>query len=231
VVVGILGLIVLLTTWVLPRFLQIFAELGAELPPTTRALLFLHDVVALHWPVLIAVAAGACVAGWAALRRESVRRQLDAWTLRLPLLGKLALMIDMSRFAHNLGLLLACAIPMLRALEMVERVVQNRLVRETIAQARDRVVHGATLTDALGHSDLMPSLVMRMLSVGESSGRLDESLERVSDYYDREVPVIVTRSIALFNTGALLLLGATLVTIALSIFAPLYQMMGTLSGT
>ena len=71
---------------------------------------------------------------------------------------------------------------------------------------------------------------MRMISVGESSGHLEESLERIADFYDREIPVVVSRAIAVFNTASLLLLGATLVTIALSVFAPLYQMMGDLNA-
>ena len=230
VLAGISALIALLAGWVLPRFLSIFSELGAALPPTTRAMLAMHGFVSAWWPVLVGGAVAAWIGCVLALRRETVRRRVDRLILRLPVLGSLALMIEMSRFAHNLGLLLSCGMPMLRSLEMVEGVVQNRVVRETIERAREQVMHGATLTGALGRSDLVPSLVMRMLAVGESSGVLDESLDRVAVYYDREVPAIVDRSVALFNTGALLLLGATLVTIALSIFAPLYQMMGSLNA-
>ena len=108
--------------------------------------------------------------------------------------------------------------------------MQNRVLRGTVRRTRERVEQGSTLTDALGHSEVVPALVMRMIAVGESAGRLDESLQRVSDYYDREIPVVVSRALALFNTATLILLGATLVTIALSIFGPLYQMMGELNG-
>ena len=115
--------------------------------------------------------------------------------------------------------------------DMLDRAEDfERRLQACYADARDRVVHGSTLTDALGRSDLMPSLVMRMLAVGESSGVLDESLDRVAVYYDREVPAVVSKAVAMFNTAALLMLGGTLVTIALSIFGPMYQMMGSLSA-
>ncbi|MEM7410907.1 MAG: type II secretion system F family protein [Myxococcota bacterium] len=229
VVVGICGLGFVLGAFVLPQFLKIFDELGATLPPTTRALVFLHAFFRDYWWLAFGGLAGLGFGGWLALKNPVIRHRFDQTVLRLPLLGKLALMIDMSRFAHNLGTLLASGMPILRALAMVEDVVSNRAIRDALARGRDRVEQGATLTDALGRSDILPPLVMRMLSVGEVSGRLDESLERVASYYDREVPAIVERAIAVFNMVALLALGAALVTIALSIFAPLYQAMGELS--
>ena len=150
--------------------------------------------------------------------------------LRLPLLGNLSMMIEMSRFSHNLGILLSSGIPMMHSLEMVSGVVQNRAIRESVLRARELVEQGGTLTDSLARADLLPSLVLRMIGVGESSGALEESLERVAEYYDREVPAIVSRAITLFNTATLLLLGIVLVVIVLSIFAPLYSMMGDLDA-
>lgn len=230
VIFGIFGLFALITLWVLPSFLEIFAELDAELPATTRGMIWMHDFLLAYWPHLIAGAVGAFFGVKLALRHPRIRMAWDVATLEIPVLGSLVLMIELSRFSHNLSLLLATGIPMLRALEMIEGVVQNRRVREVITRSRERIEQGATLTAALGRSDLMPSLVMRMVSVGEVSGRLEESLERVSGYYDREIPEVVNRSLAVFNTGTLLTLGATLVIIALSIFGPLYQMMGDLNG-
>lgn len=230
VIVGIVGLVTLLTVWVLPRFLDIFSELGAALPPTTRAMIWMHDFLVAWWLHVIVVAVAGFVGASLALRKEEVLVRVHAVLLKLPVLGSLILMTETSRFAHNLGLLLGTGIPLLRSLRMVEDVVQNRVVRETVRRTRERVEQGSTLTNALGHSDTMPSLVMRMISVGESSGRIEESLERVSAYYDREIPVLVSRALAFFNTATMILLGATLVTVALSIFGPLYQMMGELNG-
>jgi type IV pilus assembly protein PilC len=230
VIAGIIGLGVLLTSFVLPAFLDIFAELGATLPPTTRALLWSHEFIAQFWPYLLFSALGALAAGGAALRHTRVRLRFDRFVLRIPTFGNLTMMIEMSRFSHNLSILLASNIPMMRALEMVASIVQNRAVRQSIVRSRELVEQGGTLTDSLARSDLLPSLVLRMISVGESSGTLDDSLERVAEYYDREVPVIVSRTIMIFNTATLLLLGVVLVVVILSIFAPLYSVMGELNA-
>ena len=186
--------------------------------------------MAQFWTFLLFGASGAVVTFFAALRRPAIRLRFDALVLRLPVIGSLAMMIEMSRFAHNLGVLYSSGIPMMQSLEMVAGVVQNRAVRDSVVRARELVEQGSTLTDSLARSELLPSLVLRMIGVGEASGRLDESLERVAEYYDREVPVIVSRAITIFNTATLLLLGTVLVVIVLSIFAPLYSMMGDLSN-
>lgn len=230
VMLGIVALGAVLGTWVLPAFLNIFEELGASLPPTTRALVAIHAFFSNWWLALLigGVATGAGCA--ALLRVESVRLRVDRWVLRMPLFGQLATMIDMSRFSHNLSILLGSGMPILRSLAMVEQVVGNRAIRSVLIDGREQVEQGATLTDGLGRNDLLPPLVMRMLSVGEVSGRLEQSLGRVAAYYDREVPAVVERALAVFNSAVLVLLGGTLVLVALSIFAPLYQAMGEISA-
>jgi type IV pilus assembly protein PilC len=231
VMTAVIGLCILLTTWVLPRFLQIFVELGVSLPPTTRALLWTHQFLASWGWHLLGLCAVVAVGGFMAMRTERGHRAFDRLVLRTPLLGSLILMVEMSRFSHNLGLLYGSGIAILKALEMIEEIAQNRVVGEMLTRARLRVEEGESLTESFGRSTLLPPLVTRMVSVGEASGRLDESLERVSSYYDREVPAIISRVVALFNTGVLLFLGGALVVIALSIFVPFYQMLGNLSET
>lgn len=231
VMAAVIGLCILLTTWVLPRFLQIFAELGVSLPPTTRAMLWMHQFLGNWGWHLLGLCAAVAIGGFLALRTKRGQRFFDRAVFRTPLLGSLVLMIEMSRFSHNLGLLYASGIAILTALEMIEEIAQNSVVRETLAQARERIAKGDSLTDALGRSTMLPPLVARMISVGEASGRLDESLDRASSYYDREVPAIISRVVALFNTGVLMFLGGMLVVVALSIFIPFYQMMGNLSAT
>jgi type IV pilus assembly protein PilC len=228
---AVIGLCILLTTWVLPRFLQIFVELGVTLPPTTRAMLWTHQFLAQWGWHLLGLVAASAVGVYLMLRSERGHHFFDRLTLKIPLLGKLVLMIEMSRFSHNLGLLYASGVAIVKALEMIEDIVQNRVVGQTLARARERIEQGDSLTDALARGALLPALVKRMISVGEASGRLDESLERVSAYYDREVPALISRAVALFNTGVLLFLGGVLVMIALSIFVPFYQMLGELSAT
>ena len=114
-------------------------------------------------------------------------------------------------------------------MDLVSSIVQNRAVREVIVEARERIAHGETLAASL-RSDMMPAMVKRMIALGENSATLDRSLDHVADYYDREVPMLIDRLIALVNTGVVVALGLTLGTIAFAIFVPMYRMMGNING-
>ena len=231
VLVGMLGLVALLTTVVLPNFLNLFAEFKVELPLITRAMIAFQHLVVGYWPFLLL--SGGAVAGAfvLALRNERGRYRIHRLLLGLPLIGSVLSMIEMSRFSHNLGLLYAAGIPIVRGLEMVAGIVQNLVVREVVVRSISGVKSGESLTAALGQSEFMPPLVMRMVSLGEHSGSLEKSLDHVASYYDREVPGIIDRALALFNTALILSLGIMLAGIALGVFVPLYQMMGNLNET
>ena len=230
VLTGLVGLCVLLTTVVLPNFLEIFVELDVELPLVTRGLLAFQAFMEQWGLALAAAAIAAAAVGVLATRTESGRHRWHGLVLRTPLVGRVVSMIEMSRFSHNLALLYASGIPIVRALDMVATIVQNRVVRDVVLQAGDAVRRGRTLVDALRSDGLVPPMVMRMIALGETSGALDRSLEHVATYYDREVPGIIDRSLALFNAGIVVLLGVVLGTVALGIFVPLYEMMGNLNG-
>jgi type II secretory pathway component PulF len=230
VVLGVVGLLVIVMGYVLPAFLEIFLDLGVALPLSTRALIALQGFLSQWWAALLGGSAALAIAAFAAGRTAQGRRQLHAAILRAPLFGRLVLMVEASRFAHNLGVLYAAGLPIMASLEMVRGIVQNQRVAEVVEDVGERVARGEGLADALGRHELMPAIVLRMVSIGEASGKLDEALERAATYYDREVPEIIARALALFNTGALFFLGGTIVVVVLSIFVPLYSMLGSLNG-
>lgn len=230
VLTGIFGLCILLVGWVLPRFLEIFVELGVELPLPTRVLLVTQQFLNGYWPHLLIALAMVGAGFWLFGRSDSGRMRIHGWLLRLPIVGGLIRMIEMSRFSHNLGVLYGAGLPVLQALEMVEGAIQNRVIRQQLCSRRERVESGETLSAAFTSSDSIPVLVARMIAVGEVSGRIEESLARVAVYYDREIPRLIATLVGAFNTGTMLLLGGAITTIALSIFVPLYSMMGNLNA-
>jgi type IV pilus assembly protein PilC len=230
VLLGLVGLCVLLCTVVLPRFLELFLELDVELALATRVLIAVQGFVSAYWAwTLVALALSALA--WRLWTSTSAGRLWWHRTiLRLPILGGVVSMVEMSRLAHNLGLVYSAGIPILRALDLVESIVRNQAVARIVSRAREQVQAGESLTAAFGSSTLLPAMVRRMISLGESSGRLGESLEHVSRYYEREVPVRIDTALTFFNTGAVVALGAVLGTIAFAVFVPLYRMMGNLGA-
>jgi type IV pilus assembly protein PilC len=230
VIAGVLGLCALIATYVLPNFIEIFVDLGVSLPPTTRALIASQQFVSVHGVELLLAGALILGAAFAWARTRGGRRFFHATALRIPVVGRLVRMTEASRFSHNLGLLYSSGLPLVTCLELVEEIVQNTLIRELVCDVRGRLGRGEGLGDSLRRSELLPLVVLRMVSIGEASGRLDEALERAASFFDREVPALIARVLALFNTGTLLFLGAALVTIALSLFVPLYTMLGNLNA-
>lgn len=230
VVTAMFGLIGLVTTVVLPGFLDVFVELGVDLPLATRILLAIHAFFQAWGAIVLGLLVFAVAAAVLALRSERGRQLFDRFALRVPVVGKVWLMIEMSRLSHNLGLLYSAGTPVIRALELIEGILQNRTLRGVVADARAQVGRGEGLASALGAGGFVPPLVMRMISLGENSGELDRSLEHVTRYFDREVPAAIERSIAFVNTGVIVALGFMLGTVALGVFLPIYQMMGQLDG-
>jgi type II secretory pathway component PulF len=227
---GIFVLCILLVTYVLPSFLEIFRELGVELPPLARGLLAVSELLRSH---ALAFLLGALVLGfavWRVLRSARGREVWHAALLRLPLVGRLVTMLEMARFSHNLGVLYAAGIPIVDALRMIRDIVQNVRIRRVIDSALESLRGGGALADALEREQLIPRLVVRMLAIGEASGRLDQSLERASAFYDRELPRTIARTLAVFNTLSVVLLGVAVTGMALSIFVPLYSMLGEINA-
>jgi type IV pilus assembly protein PilC len=230
VVVAMLGLVALVTTVVLPGFLDVFVELGVELPIATRILLAIHEFFQAYGLAVLAAGIVAVVGLAFSLRTERGRQLFDRSALRIPVVGNVWLMIEMSRLAHNLGMLYSAGTPVIRALELIEGILQNRTLRGVLNRARGLVERGEGLATALALDGLLPPLVMRMIALGETSGELDRSLGHVARYYDREVPVAIDRSIAIVNTAVIVVLGIMLATVALGVFLPIYQMMGQLDA-
>ncbi len=224
------GLCTILGLFVLPRFIAVFAELGVELPLPMKIILFTRDFLIANWPWVLLGVAVVGLTLWMCGRSEPGRRMIDRAVLRLPLLGRLAVSLDMSRLCQNLGLLYGAGLPILASLSVTAEIVQNRVIRDAVHAANDSVQRGSTLVDALRPAGVVPAMVLRMLQVGESTGRLDESLARVASFYEREVPEVIQRAIALFNSAVLVFLGAVLVVIALSFFIPMYEGLGNLNA-
>ncbi|MBI5119017.1 type II secretion system F family protein [Candidatus Poribacteria bacterium] len=228
VLVAVIGLIVLLLGFVFPKFITIFDSFNYALPLPTRILIFMSNGFVKNWPWLLM---GVLVTG--ALCKvfkdtDSVREFIDRAKLGFPILGPLFQKLALSRFAHHLGVLFKAGVSLTEALEIVERVVSNRVLSREIALAAERVQNGEPLSKALEFSKRFPGLVIRMIRVGEQTGDLDETLSKVNKYYDREVPATVKKIFTVSEGLLLVLLGAIVLFVGLAIVLPLYQFQGSI---
>lgn len=213
--------VVFLLTFVVPKIVGIFAHLGAALPLPTRILIAVTDALSAGWWALLPPAIGAPIAARRYLATERGRKAADGALLRLPLVGRLAHLSALSRFARTLSTLVSAGIPVDRALRITAPTVGNAVIAEKIVSSADRVVEGAGLSDALRpHAEIPPTLV-QMTAVGEESGTLGEMLARAADAMDEETNTRLTRLLSLLEPLIILAMGLVVAFIVVSILLPL----------
>ena len=163
-------------------------------------------------------------------RNEAGRFIVDAIKLKIPVVGQLIEKICLSRFAHHLGVLLRTGVDITQSLSITERVVGNAVLAQAVREAREKVIDGGSLWRSLQETGVFPPLLVRMVFVGESSGTLDVTLEKVTQFYDREIPATVKKVFAVLEPLIIVTLAGMVLIIALAIFIPLYGALGKVGG-
>ncbi|GAB4240170.1 MAG: type II secretion system inner membrane protein GspF [Deltaproteobacteria bacterium] len=213
--------VVFLLTFVVPKIVGIFSHLGAALPLPTRLLIAVTNALSVTWWALLLLAIGATLAARRHFATERGRKARDGAILRLPLVGRLAHLSALSRFARTLSTLVSGGIPVDRALRIVAPVVGNEVIAERIVASADRVVEGAGLSDALRPHPEIPMTLVQMTAVGEESGTLGEMLARAADAMDEETDARLTRLLSLLEPMIILAMGLVVAFIVVSILLPL----------
>jgi type IV pilus assembly protein PilC len=224
------GLIVLLFTFVFPRFLSIFKGAAIDLPLPTRVVIAISESFRDYGLYALAAIVAGAVALRMYARTEAGRLRVDGWKLKIPLAGEVIRAIEMSRFSHFTASLFRAGVEMTQTLAVVEKVMANRVLAAVVRRARDELIAGGALSVALRKSGEFPPMVLRMVSAGESSGNLDDTLDNVSAYYDREVPAIVKKTFAILEPAMTILLALVVLGAALSFFLALYKMVGSMGA-
>jgi len=201
------GAIVIMLTFVLPKFATIFTDLGTAMPTSTRLVMGVSDFVIGYWWLL----AGAIGAAWFAFRRwlgtPAGRERFDRFLLSAPVFGDLVRKLQVARFARTLGTMLKSGVPLIQALEIVRAVVANVVIGRALAVVQRDVSEGKGLSGPLEKVKVFPPLALQMVGVGEETGRLDDMLLVVSDHYDSEVSHAVARAMALISPLVLVVMG------------------------
>jgi type II secretory pathway component PulF len=226
VLTSVLLLTLFVFAFAFPKVAKILTEMKIPLPFSTQILITFSTFLTTYWYLALAGLAGVILGLRWVLRNPVNLTAVDRLKLRIPLFGNLVRQIAVSRFAHHLALLLEAGIGIFDALVATERVVGNRIFSEAIRDVREQVEGGMTLTDALRRSGEFPPMTIRMVQVGESSATLVESLNRVADYYDKEVPNTVKKVFAAAEPMLIVMLAVVVAFVALSIYLPIYRSIG-----
>lgn len=226
----IVGVMVVMMAFTVPRFIPIMESFNVALPAPTRILIAISKFFQHSWWVLVLVAAASFVTYKATVRLPAGRLFWDRVKLKLPLFGALNLKIVLSKFAHYLSIMFGSGISILESFVIIQRVVGSEVIRLSIGRVRDGVEKGRSVYEALKDERIFPPLILRMIQVGESTGKLDVSLDKVSEYYDKEVPATIKKIFSAFEPMLVLVMGGAVLFIALSIFLPIYKLTSTIGG-
>lgn len=209
---------------VVPKVTSIFDSLGQELPWYTSLLIFVSDVVAGFWWLILALIAGSIYGFRRYIATPKGRLKWHQFLLRVPIFGRLNLLVAVARFASTLATLLSSGVPLLKAMEIVRNVLGNVELEQVVASATGSIREGESIADPLKRSGRFPPMVTHMIAVGERSGQLEQMLENVSRAYEADVETKVATLTAMLEPLIIVVMGGMVGFIAMAILMPLIQM-------
>jgi general secretion pathway protein F len=226
ILMGIVGSAVLgfLMTVVVPPIAGIFADQGKALPWNTQLLVLIADIAGGYWWVVLPSLVGLWFLGRRWIRKPRGRAFMDRLKLRIILIGKLIRYIAVARFARTLATMLASGVPVLTALEIVKRVLNNTVLEKVVEDARVAIREGESIAVTLKKSGEFPSMMCHMVAVGERSGQLEAMLENVASSYERDVATEVGKLTSILAPLMIVIMAVGVGFIVFSILMPILEM-------
>ena len=213
-----------LLTYVVPQVIDVFDDVGRELPFLTRALIALSDFTK-DFGIAMAGLIGIAIYTFKRMLKDpAFRLRYDRLILRLVIVGNLVQGLNTARFARTLSILAASGVPILEAFRIAAQVVPNLPMRKAIESATARIREGSSIAKALEASGLFPPMTVHLIASGESSGKLEDMLERAALYQERETSNTITTIVNLFEHLMILVMGAVVLTIVLAILLPIFDL-------
>jgi type IV pilus assembly protein PilC len=225
------GVIFLLLWKVVPIFATLFAGLGVDLPLPTKIVIGLSNFVGSIFGLLIV---GGIIGGIFGLKMwygtPQGRFVMDTIVLKLPVLGILMRKIAVARFTRTLGTLISSGVPILEGLDITAKTSGNAVVERALFQVRKSLEEGKSLTEPLKDSAVFPGMVTQMIAVGEQTGAMDAMLQKVADFYEDEVDAAVKDLLTALEPIMIVFLGTVVGGVVISMYLPLFTLIGKLSG-
>lgn len=223
--------VIFMLTFILPKFMDMFKQFGGTIPLPTRILLAISGALTGYWYIIIAVLSGICMLVYVWLRSDSGRLKWDKLKLKIPVFGKLQLIIISSRFSRTLASLFSSGMPIVQALEIAGSVLGNKFIESKIQTVCDDMRRGISLSSAMRRLKLFPPMFCSMINIGEESGNLDDILEKTSAFYDEESDTAIQKMISLIEPIMIVVLAVIIGFILVSIFLPIYSIYNSVGAS
>jgi len=213
--------IIILLTFMVPRFTAIFAELGTSMPFATRLLLGFSNILRAYWWFFLVSLAGGWFVFKSYIKSDKGRYKWDAFKLKL--MGDVIRKLETARFCRTLGTLLKSGVPMLQALNNAKDVIGNQVIASAVSTISKGVKEGKGITIPLSQANVLPPLALSMVKVGEETGQLDNMLLKVASTYEKSLKVTIRRFISLLEPVLILIMGLIIGFIVLSMLMGIFS--------
>jgi MSHA biogenesis protein MshG len=230
VIIALVIAVAIINIFVIPSFSNVFAGFGSELPWATKILIATSDFMVNYWQFLF-VAIGAGIFGLRSyIKTEQGQYKWDRFKLKLPLVGTIIERATLSRFSRAFAMASRAGVPITQTLVIVSRAVDNSFLEHRILSMRDGLEHGESLTQTAITSNLFTPLVLQMISVGEETGAVDDMLDEVATFYEREVEFETKKLSSAIEPIMITVIGVIVLILALGIFLPMWDLGGAAMG-
>ena len=224
VVMGLVtNIVIAMLLFVVPMFEGMYEDLGGELPLATKLLINTSSLIQTYWYIVLALMIGGIIGLKKWIKTPVGRLSWDAFKLKVPVFGKLTHKSAISRFSRTFSVLTRTGVPILQAIDIVSDTAGNAVVQNALADVRQSVKSGESLTAPLERHSVFPPMVVQMMAVGEETGALDTMLGKVSDFYDAEVEATVDALTSLIEPLLIIFMGVTVGGILIALYLPMFN--------
>jgi len=228
-----IGVMAVMLTFVIPAFENMFAEFGGgkdSLPALTRFMVALSHGFITYLPLTAVIVVGAVVGFTYMLKTPQGRRTFDTTLLKLPVMGAVLQKIAVARFTRTLGTLLQSGVPILDALEICAKTSGNVRIEAGIMHVRQRISEGQNMAEPLTEAKVFPEMVVQMIGVGETTGALDQMLNKIADFYEEETDIAVASMTSMLEPIMMVGIGGMVGVVLVSMYLPIFELAGNIKA-
>ncbi|GAG64582.1 unnamed protein product [marine sediment metagenome] len=215
---------IFMLAFILPQFVEVFTQFGAELPVLTKGLVILTVLFNKYWYLFFITFAAMVFAFLAYIKTPNGRVNFDKFKLNAPIFGEINRKTAVARFTRILGTLIKSGVPILEALKVSSNAIGNLVISFAVTNAKTKIKEGQSISSPLAESGVFPPMVTQMIMVGEESGELEEMLINVANFYDEEVDRTVERLTSIIEPIMMVFIGLTVGIVVIAMYLPIFNM-------